>query len=110
MIQETIESIETKIKESTSIGNENKNELLNLLGALKEEVSELSKTHAEDAESIAHFTQASAHEATKTARNPQLLKLSVDGLSSSVEGLEASHPKLVEVVNKVAYVLANMDI
>ena len=110
MIEKTIESIETKLKESTSIGDENKNELLQLLGALKEEVSALSKTHAEDAESIAHFTRASTHEATKASKNPQLLKLSVDGLSSSVDGLETSHPKLVEVVNKVAYILSNMGI
>lgn len=110
MIENTIESIEAKIKGSPSIGDENKSELLNLLGALKEEVSELSKTHAEEAESIAHFTQVSTHEATKAAKNPQLLKLSVDGLSSSVDGFEASHPKLVDVVNKVAYILSNMGI
>jgi hypothetical protein len=110
MIQKTIETIEAKIKESASIGDENKAELISLLGELKEEVSEFSKTHAEDAESITHFTQASTHEATKTSKNPQLLKLSVDGLSSSVEGLETSHPKLVEVVNKVAYILSNMGI
>jgi len=110
MIEKNIESIESKIKDTTCITDENKAELINLLGALKEEVSELSKTQPEDAESITHFTQASTHEATKTAKNPQLLKLSVDGLSSSVEGFETSHPKLVEVVNKVAYILSNMGI
>ena len=110
MIEKTIESIETKIKESVSIGEESKGELLNLMGALKQEISALAKTHAEDAESITHFTQASAHEATKAAKNPHLLKLSVDGLSSSVDGFETSHPKLVEIVNKVAYILSNMGI
>lgn len=110
MIEKTIENIESKIKDNACITEENKGELLDLLGTLKKEVSSLSKTHAEDAESIAHFTQASTHEATKSEKNPRLLKLSVEGLSSSVEGFETSHPKLVDVVNKVAHILSNMGI
>jgi hypothetical protein len=43
-------------------------------------------------------------------KNPDLLKIAVDGLSASVKGFEASHPELVENVNYIANALANMGI
>ena len=41
---------------------------------------------------------------------PQLLKLSLQGLSSSVEGFEGSHPNLVEIVNSICLALSNIGI
>jgi len=70
----------------------------------------LSKTHAEQAESIAGFTEVSAREATREQQNPQLLKLSLEGLNSSVEEFENSHPKLVHIVNSISTTLANLGI
>jgi queuine/archaeosine tRNA-ribosyltransferase len=81
-----------------------------LLGTLKSEVAKLSQTHGEQAESIAGFTQLSAHEATRTEQNPELLKLSLDGLGSSVRGFEESHPRLVRIVNAISNTLANLGI
>ena len=66
-----------------------------MLGTLKSEVAELSKTHGEEAQSIAGFTELSAHEATRTEQNPELLRLSLEGLGSSVQSFERSHPRLV---------------
>ena len=110
MIQKTIENIEGKIRESSSVNDESKAELLRLLAMLKAEIGELSKTHPEQAESITSFAQASAHEATRKEKNPDLIKLSLDGLSASVKGIEASHPDLLQVVNAVSQALANMGI
>ena len=110
MIQKTIENIETKIRESSSVSDESRTELLRLLAMLKDEIGEFSKTHPEQAESITSFAQASAHEATRKEKNPDLLKLSLDGLSASVKDLEASHPNLLQLVNKVSQALANMGI
>jgi phage I-like protein len=110
MIKKTILNIETRIKEASSIDMKDKDELLQLLTALEEEVSELSKTHPECAESITGFTQISAHEAMRSRKNPQLMKLSLKGLSSSAEEFESSHPQLVAVVNKISQILANMGI
>ncbi len=110
MIQKTIQNIETKIAESTSVSDENRTELLRLLAMLKTEIGELSKTHPELAESITSFAQASAHEATRKEKNPDLLKLSLDGLTTSVKELETSHPELLQVVNAVSQILANMGI
>jgi hypothetical protein len=99
MIQETITHIEARIKEAKSLNDEKKRELLNLLSTLKTEVSELSKTHPEHTQSITSFAAVSIHEAIREEKNPQLLKLSLQGLSTSAEGFESSHPKLVGIVN-----------
>lgn len=110
MIEDTIEKIEAKLRDDTRLTARTRAELLRLLGSLKSEIAGLSKTHAEHAESIAGFIERSTHEAVRQEKNPALLKLSVDGLAASVKGFEVSHPKLVEDVNYICTVLANMGI
>jgi len=110
MIENTIGKIEERIRSADSITEERKRELLQLLGTLKSEMSKLSTTHDEDAQSIAGFTELSAHEATRSQQNPELLNLSLKGLSSSVEGFEKSHPQLVQIVNAISQMLSNLGI
>jgi hypothetical protein len=110
MAQNTLEKIEEKIRQNSSLTEENKTELLNLLATLKPEMAEFSKSQAEHAESIAGFIERSTHEAMRRQRNPTLLRVAIQGLSASVKGFEVSHPQLVETVNYIATVLANMGI
>ncbi len=110
MIQKTISKIEERIRKANSLKDENKEELLKLLSTLKTEVSELSKTHGEHAQSITGFAEVSVHEATREEKNPQLLKLSLEGLSTSVEGFENSHPQLVDIVNAICVTLSSIGI
>jgi len=110
MIDNILEKIETRIRDGGHFSGKDKSELLRLLASLKSEIMELSKTQHEEAESIAGFIERSAHEAARRRKNPELLKVSIDGLSASVKGFEASHPKLVESVNYICTVLANMGI
>ncbi len=110
MIEDTVKNIEAKINASDSITDERKKELLQLLDTLKSEVARLSQTNGEQAQSIAGFTELSAHEATRAKQNPELLKLSLKGLSSSVDGFEKSHPQLVQVVNTISNMLSNLGI
>lgn len=110
MIKDTIGKIEARIEGADAIKEDRRRELMQLLGTLKSEVAELSKTHGEQAQSIAGFTQLSAHEATRAEQNPELLKLSLEGLSSSVRGFEESHPRLVQIVNAISHTLANLGI
>ncbi len=110
MIQETIAKIETQLQKSSAGAPENRAELLGLLGTLKAEISELSKTDAEQAQSIAGFAAVSTHEATREAKNPELLKHSLGGLSSSVAGFEKTHPQLVQIVNSICNALSNLGI
>ena len=110
MIEKTIGEIEAKIRGAEVVSDEHKRELLQLLGQLKSEVGTLAKTDAEQANSIAGFTQVSAHEATRTQQNPQLLDHSIQVLRSSVDGFEKSHPKLVQIVNAISNTLSNLGI
>ena len=110
MIDDTVSKIEAQVRNAGAISQEQKAELLKLLGALKLEVATLSKTNAEDARSIAKFTEVSALEATRSAQNPKLRELSLEGLKSSVEGFEQTHPKLVQAVNSISQTLSNLGI
>ena len=110
MIEDTIGDIEARIQNAEAISDERRQELLQLLATLKSEVAQLSKTHSDQAQSIAGFTALSAHEATRSEQDPQLLKLSLQGLGSSVGGFERSHPKLVQIVNAISNTLANLGI
>jgi hypothetical protein len=110
MIRDTIEQIRSRIGESHSIREERRRELLGLLGTLESEIETLSRTHEEQARSIAGFTGLSAHEATRASQNPELLKLSLEGLGSSVTEFEKSHPKLVSLVNSISRTLSNLGI
>jgi Mg2+ and Co2+ transporter CorA len=110
MIEQTISEIEAKIRAAESVGGEPKRELIELLGKLKTEVAKLAQTNGEQADSIAGFAKLSAHEATRAEQNPQLRELSVQGLRSSVNGFEQSHPRLVQVVNNISNMLSNLGI
>jgi hypothetical protein len=110
MAEETITQIEERIKKAQSLNDERKKELLDLLSTLRTEISHLSKTNAEDAQSVAGFTEVSIHEAIRKEKNPQLLKLSLKGLSTSVERFENSHVKLVGIVNSICNTLSNIGI
>ncbi len=110
MIDDTISKIEARLKESGSLSEDARHELSGLLGTLKTEITELSKTHAEQAQSIAGFAQTSTHEAIREEKNPELLKLSLEGLATSVDGFEKSHPKLVQLVNRICTTLSNLGI
>ena len=110
MNESTLNDIESKIRGAEKISDERKRELLQLLATLKTEMGALSKTHGEQAESIAQFAKISAHEATRGKQSPELRELSVRGLQSSVEGFEKSHPHLVEIVNRISNTLANIGI
>jgi hypothetical protein len=110
MVEETISQIEARIIKAKSLNDERKKELLDLLSNLKTEVSQLSKTDAEDAQSIIGFTEVSIHEAIREEKQPQLLNLSLKGLSTSVKRFENSHPKLVGIVNSICNTLSNIGI
>jgi hypothetical protein len=110
MIEETLTKIEARLRKGGTLAEEQRTELLGLLSTLKTEIGELSKTHSERAQSITAFTEVSTHEATRQERDPQLLRLSLEGLSASVQGFETSHPKLVEIVNSISLMLSNSGV
>lgn len=110
MLQHTIGQIEERLRKTISLNEENRSELLKLISTLKVEITDLSKTHDEQAESITRFAALSTHEATRQEKDPKLLNLSIEGLSSSVRDFESSHPTLVNAVNDICSMLSNLGI
>ena len=78
MIQDRLDKIEERLKQSQAVKESDKVELLNLLKTLRTEITDLSKTRHEQAESIAGFAELSAREATRREKNPELFNLSLD--------------------------------
>jgi F0F1-type ATP synthase membrane subunit b/b' len=110
MIQDDLDKIEKMLMQSAAVKESGKAELLDLLTTLRKEIDDLSQTHYEHAESIVGFARLSAHEAVRRKKNTALLSLSIEGLTSSVEGFEISHPKLTEIVNKLCTMISNLGI
>lgn len=110
MIQDRIDKIEERLKQNQTVKKSDKNELLTLLNDVRKEITNLSKTHSEHAESIARFAELSTHEATRSKKSPALFDLSIKGLASSVQDFEISHPKLVGVINAFCNYLTDMGI
>ena len=110
MIDETIKQIEARIHSTESLTPEKRTELVELLTKLKAEAGELAKTHGEQAQSIVGFAQVTTHEATRTDQDPKLLDLSLEGLRSSVQEFEKSHPRLAHIVNSISTTLSNSGI
>jgi Domain of unknown function (DUF4404) len=110
MIRDRLDKIEEKLRQSKTVKESDKTELLILLATLRTEITDLSRTHYEHAESIAGFAELSAHEATRSEKSPELFNLSIEGLTSSVQGFEGSHPKLVGIINTFCTMLSNLGI
>ncbi len=103
-------TVEKVTASAEALKREHRRELHQLLGLLKSELAELSETHGEQAKSIAGFAHVASHEATRTKPHPRLFELANEGLQTSVEEFEASHPRLVQIVGTLSTLLANMGI
>ncbi len=110
MINDKISKIEEKISHSSNISENSKKDLIKLIADLKEEIKELESEHNEEAQSIAHFAESSAHEATKNNKNENLIEYSLKGLTMSVRDFETTYPKLTDTVNSIAEILSNLGI
>ena len=110
MIQDRLDKIEERLKQSDTVKESEKTELSSSLTVLRVEIAGLSQTHREQAESIAGFAELSTHEATRGKKSQDLFNLSIKGLTSSVQGFEVSHPELVEIVNTFCTMLAKLGI
>lgn len=110
MLRDTISNIEDRIRNSSTMEDAQRAELLKLLSQLRTQIAGLPPTQQEQARSITSFAEVSAHEATRESKNPDTLRHSIGGLESSVGEFEKTHPQLVGVVNRIATLLSNMGI
>ncbi len=110
MIDSTMKRIEAILEASDQMDEAQRRELKGLLEALKEETKILAESHQEEAESIAGFTSLTTQEAVRKSPDPRLVSLSSEGLLTSVEGFEASNPRLVSAVNALCNFFADLGI
>ncbi len=108
-MDQVLSRLEEKIRHA-SLPEPQRNELLGLTDALRRETRPLAEKDSETAESIAGFVHAATHEALRQKGNPKLRKLAEEGLQSSVEDFEQTHPRLVETVNGLCTILSNIGI
>lgn len=110
MIESIMKRIEEILDASDKMDEGRRSEMRRLLETLKEETKLLSESHREEAESIASFTGLTAQQAIRTSPDPKLVSLSSEGLMASVEGFEASNPRLVSAVNALCTFFSSMGI
>lgn len=110
MIEDTVAKLEQRIAALSAVPSEKRAELVGLFQRLKTELATLPESRADVAESITRFAELSAHEATRPDASTALRTLSREGLSASVEGFEASHPRLVQAANSLCVSLSNLGI
>ena len=101
-----IESIEKKIKNTSDIDTKIKEDLLDLMRSLKTELKDVKGTHPEKAHNIADKTQISTEKTLDTKADIADL----DGLQKAVGEFEVSHPKLVQLVNRLCIMLSDIGI
>ncbi|MFA6714575.1 MAG: DUF4404 family protein [Victivallaceae bacterium] len=105
-----IEAIEKKIQATSQIDAKIKEDLLDLMRSLKTELSSLKDIHPETAHDIAEQTGFSTSKVLDSPEKQEDLQKSIDSLQGTVEEFEASHPKLVQVVNRLCMMLSDIGI
>ena len=109
-IPERIAQIEATLRNSANIPVGTRQELLDLLAGLKTEVAPLVSTHGESASQITGSADAAVQAAVRREERPEEAAQAVEGLAASVRDFEASHPQLVQIVDRLATTLSNMGI
>lgn len=110
MIKDILSKMETAIDKMNRKGGADAEALAKLLAELKTELQALPESRLEEARSIANFTEAAAHEVSRSNQSMQLKNLSTSGISYAVKGFEASHPRLVDLANEICMALSRMGI
>lgn len=108
MIDDTLNKLDNRLKHSENLSEKSRRELETLVKELRKEINALDDE--ERAESIAGFTESSTREALRNEKDEDLLDLSLQGLEKSTREFEASHPKLMAVVNNLCHQLSNLGI
>ena len=110
MIPDRISKIEAALSNTPGLPAETRAELLRLLAELKAEVAPLVETHAESVQHIAGSADAAVQAAVRREEQPDQATEALEGLAASVRDFEVSHPRLVQIVDRLALTLSNMGI
>jgi len=110
MIPDRIAQIETTLRSAANIPDPTRQELLDLLASLKAEMAPLAATHSATVEQITGSADAAVQAAVHREEQPEEAAQAAEGLAASVRDFEASHPQLVQIVDRLAVILSNTGI
>ncbi len=110
MIEQTLSAMEQRVREAPALRDDTRADLLRLVEHLRAEVEHLAESEPEPAAAIAGLADRSAEEATRDGATREDLDTSLEGLTESVHKFEASHPSLVEIVNRICVQLSDLGI
>lgn len=110
MLNETLNKIETILKSSAQLTVSERDQLQKLYAELRGELDQLSQTQAEHAESIAAFASVAAQESLRKNKNSELTHLSLQGLKTSIDDFEDSHPKLFTTIQAIINSLRGLGV
>ena len=110
MISERLAKIEAALRDNNAIPEAARQELLGLLAGLKAEVTPLVATHSDSAHQITGSAESAVQATMKREEQPEHAAQAVQGLAASVRQFEATHPRLVEIVDELALTLSNLGI
>jgi hypothetical protein len=110
MISERLAKLESRLQDSATIPEATRQELLELLAGLKAEVTPLQATHGESARRITGSAEIAVEASMQRDEQPEHAAQAVQGLAASVRQFEATHPRLVAIVDELALTLSNLGI
>jgi hypothetical protein len=110
MISERLAQLESRLQNSATIPEATRQELLGLLAGLKAEVTPLVATHGESARRITGSAEIAVEASIQRGEQPEHAAQAVQGLAASVRQFEATHPRLVAIVDELALTLSNLGI
>jgi len=102
MIDDTIATIENRVRHASGLSDDARLELQELIVTLKSDVNALRHRVSENAPPAPGDT-------TRVGKKPSV-RLALQNLSDAVAGQEAKHPQITELVNSISQVLSNTGI
>ena len=110
MPDRTIERIREEIAEA-NIPDSRKDQLLDLVDELKEELDKIAAEHHDDAVHIAtHAEELSKAATDENGVDQEQVEVSAAELRDAVSDFEITHPQLVKVINGISMMLSNLGI
>jgi hypothetical protein len=100
MVEDRIRNIEARVQSSANLPEAAKAELLELIASLRAELQGVNKEHLDRAES------ASGGETPQG----ESIEDALGGLTGTVTELEATHPRISDLANRLAFALSSMGI
>lgn len=112
MFNEKINAIEEKIKHSQAIDQAGKDELLELLDELNTELTKLENSRANTGRGQDIVGKTGRFAEQVIAGDGETSKVNQAGseLRNSVAEFEVSHPKLVQIINRICIMLSDIGI